>query len=174
MNTSWTLANYRVNDVNGEEVPAHEDATYKGVPCVKFGYGTKEISSYEADKAMLGFADIRGYAMLKAAPHYKYAVAIFATESTSNAYLKIDTNADVATGTLAANISVSNGNWVASEILETEVKGFATYGSPKLIFRSNLVEGDLPIYVSEIRFFTNREAAEYFQTNAPAYYNSFN
>lgn len=176
MNTSWTLANYRVNDVNGEEVPAHEDTTYKGVPCVKFGYGAIDKSSYNANNAMLGFADIRGYANLKATPpYYKYAVAIFATESTSTtAWLKIDTNADVTTGTLAANISVSNGNWVASEILETEVKGFANYGSPKLIFRSNLVEGDSPIYVSEIRFFTNREAAEYFQTNAPAYYNSFN
>ena len=100
-------------------------------------------------------------------------IVTYATETATTAYLKMNTWGTPSTAVFTTNISASGGNWVASDIIEITLP-MATATGNKLVFFSDLTEEDEPIYVREIKFFTNREAAEYYQTNAPAYYNSFN
>lgn len=176
LGTDWLTSIDVAN--KADDTPAYGDATYKNVACMKFETADTDKRDYPPSSSIRTYISFRdnylGYAsVLSSTSPYKYMIVTYATETATTAYLKMNTWGTPSTAVFTTNISASGGNWVASDIIEITLP-MATATGNKLVFFSDLTEEDEPIYVREIKFFTNREAAEYYQTNAPAYYNSFN
>ena len=153
---------------------SYAEATFgkRKVPCVSFEFGEPhDIYSPASSKCHFSFTDKPGYGdvLTEGAP-YEYAVVTYATKAETPAYLKAETWGTPNHVTFASDITVSNGKWVTSDIVEIGMP-MAKNAAGKMIFYSDLTEEGTPIYIREIKFFESLADAQYYQANAPEYFN---